>query len=729
MFQNIIETKNVGDLIIHALVNGALIAGFEIDLFDEELYGPEKTEAMLQSILRDLPEGRSLRIYLKSEYSTVQESDHSRSDSIKSIGYVKNRAFVFLEKPAEIDFAQFMNRKKKNTDGVLTDFGLLKDHGIKIRPLQKVDIENLLPTIGSEIHHSFQTIDLGHQVASLLRLTKQSEFGMDLTTLSHIKDNLSLPYLICCSIQAVPQSTAETMLRRRSKQNATGDDIKEARKYAEAQCDLENISLDGTRLFRFEWQCLVTRTSESWLRLDREELRRKLAPLGEIYIESVGALESLKGFYPGEHPHFTLFEKDSALITYMPLMTRGDSKSLSSLTKKSLALHRKDESLTYLNIFDPSYESFSWCIFGRPGSGKSVLTNALTRALIYDPEVKIIKIDVGGSHSKETELLGGVEKTLNLNEPTGINPFDVLRELGPTKEAIQILASFLEVLILEEGESKLSKTMKSDIERAIQKYAESNPIEHTLHDFCMTIQDLPRQELFQRWIGKGVYGNAFAPQAKSPGAEGHELYSAASLSDRRSSRLLYYNFSKISQALDPDYAQGGLAAVMAQFNLEMLKKSHDKKRIVFIADETPFFIKKCFSFFNLSIANVRKEGHGFITVAQKSAHVVVDNDTGILDNSPNKIFFSLDGDEESFMSRSHLNPDSIEKIKSLKRKQGEFSEALFKDIHGERVIRIKLNPLEYWSYTSKDEDRRKYQELKTACPSLTTEEVVRCLSL
>lgn len=728
MFQNIIETKNVGDLIIHALENGALIAGFEIDLFDEELYGPDKTEAMLQSILRDLPEGRNLRIYLKSEYSTVQESDHSRTDSIKSIGYVKNRAYVFLEKPAEIDFVQFINRNKKNADGVLTDFGLLKNHGIKIRPLQKADIENLLPSIGSEIHHSFQTIDLGHQVASILRLTKQSEFGMDLTTLSHIKDNLSLPYLICCSIQAVPQSTAETMLRRRSKQNAIGDDIKEARKYAEAQSDLENISLDGARLFRFEWQCLVTRTSESWLRTDREEIRRKLEPLGEIYIESVGALESLKSFYPGEHPHFTLLEKDSALITYMPLMTRGDSKSLSSPAKKSLALHRKDESLTYLNVFDPTYESFSWCIFGRPGSGKSVLTNALTRALIYDPEVKIIKIDVGGSHSKETELLGGVEKTLNLNEPTGINPFDVIQELGPTKEAIQILASFLEVLILEEGESKLSKTMKSDIERAIQKYAESNPIEHTLLDFCMTIQDLPRRELFQRWIGKGVYGNAFAAgkDAEARSAKSSTKLSSPSLSD---SRLFYYNFSKISQALDPDYAQGGLAAVMAQFNLEMLKKSHDKKRIVFIADETPFFIKKCFSFFNLSIANVRKEGHGFITVAQKSAHVVIDHDTGILDNSPNKIFFSLDGDEESFMSRSQLNSDSIEKIKSLKRKQGEFSEALFKDIHGERVIRIKLNPLEYWSYTSKDEDRRKYQELKAACPSLTTEEVVRCLSL
>ena len=304
-----------------------------------------------------------------------------------------------------------------------------------------------------------------------------------------------------------------------------------------------------------------------------------------------------------------------------------------------------------------------------------------------------------------------------MNEPTGINPFDVIKELGPTKEAIQIMAGFLEVLILEEGETKLSKTMKSDLERFISLYAESDRSDYSLQDFVSQMQELPRRELFSRWVGSGVYGNAFA-------TSNHKV-----VNDWMDSKLLYFNFSKISQALDPDYAQGGLAAVMAQFNLEMLKTSERKKRIVFIADETPFFIKKCFSFFNLSIANVRKEGHGFITVAQKSAHVVVDGDTGILDNSPNKIFFSLDGDEESFIARTQLTSESVEKIKSLRRQQGEFSEALFKDFHGERVVKIRLSAEEYWSYTSKDEDRRKYQELRKACPSLRLEEIVRCLSL
>lgn len=715
MFQKIIETSKSSDLLIHTLENGTLLAGFEVDLFDEELFGKENTEEMLLSLLKDLPLGRTLRIYFKSEYSNTVESDHSRTESLKTIGFVKNRAFIFLEKSPKLDLKYLFS--KKRTDSVLTDFNLLKDSGIKVKPLEKKEIEDLFPQIQNEIHHQFQSVDLGSSVVSILRLTKQSEFGMNFESLSHLKDTLPLPFMICCAIQAVPQAEAETFLRRRSKQNSIGSDLNENRKFEEAQNDLEDISLNGSKLYRFEWQCLLERSAEEFLRSDREEVKKRLESIGEIYIESVGALNSLKSFYLGENPHYSLLEKDSTLISYMPLVTRGDEKSTQNIMKRSLPLHRRDESLSYVNIFDPRYESFSWCIFGRPGTGKSVLTNAITRALIYDPQVKVIKIDVGGSHSRETEMLGGVEKTLNLNEPTGINPFRVIYELGPTKEALQILASFLEVLILEEGESKLSKTMKSDLEKSILQYSEIRSENLNLSDFYNTISDIPRKDLLRRWVGTGVYGNAFLSNENQVDQE------------RLNHQLTYFNFSKISQALDPDYAQGGLAAVMAQFNLDMLKKSEHKKKIVFIADETPFFIKKCFSFFNLSIANVRKEGHGFITVAQKSSHVVIDGDTGILDNSPNRIYFSHDGDEEGFISRNQLSDESVHKIKSLQRKQGSFSECLLKDNFGERVLKIRLSAKEYWAYTSKDEDRRKYFELKNACPSLTTEEVLKCLSL
>lgn len=720
MFQQILESEKSNDIWIHTLKGGALISGFQVDLFDSEVKGIESFEAAVRELLRSLPEGLTVKFYLRAEYKNESPNDHSRVAAICNVGFISQTAFVVFERFPGIDL-NFLTLKKdviqKDYQAFTKDLNIkvLEDAGLAVKSLNGSELKEVLPKLQEELSHDFQSIDLGEEVVSVLRLNRQSEFGIDPMTLSQVKDLIPLPYTICCSVEALPQAASETMLRRRSKQTALESDVKESRKFSEAQNDLEDISLNGARLFKMEWLCLLNRKSEDWLRTDREEAKRRLGALGDMYIESVGAFNTLKSMYPGERQHLALIEKDEVLPSYIPLLTNGDSKRLETVNKRSLIVHRRDESLTAIDVFDSKYESFSWCIFGRPGTGKSVLVNAFTRAICHDPEISVIKIDVGSSHTRETEMLGGVEKTLSLNEPTGINPFDILSELGPTKEAIQILSSFLEVLILEEGEAKLSKALKSDVEKWIQFYSESVKHNPSLSSFYKQVQDFPRRQLLSRWVGSGVYGNAFqVTNAKPIDLKNH---------------LTYFNFSKISQAQDPDYAQGGLAAVMAQFNYLMLKKSEHKKRIVFIADETPFFIQKCFNFFNLSIANIRKEGHGFITVAQKSSHVVVNGDTGILDNSPNKIFFSQDGDYQSFCARTQLSACAIEKIKSLQRRNGEFSEAFLKDGKGERVIKIRLNHEEYWSYTSKDEDKRKFEELRSACPSLSLEEVIRCLSL
>ncbi|WP_347359712.1 hypothetical protein, partial [Bdellovibrio sp.] len=142
MFQKIVETSHLKDLTIHTLDNGALIAGFEVDLFDEEVYGLDKSEAMLQSILRDLPEGRILRVYLKSEYTVDSKNEHSRSEALRSIGFIQNRAYVFLEKPAKTDLSLLFKKKGPTESSVLTDFQILKSHGVQVRSLSQIEIES-----------------------------------------------------------------------------------------------------------------------------------------------------------------------------------------------------------------------------------------------------------------------------------------------------------------------------------------------------------------------------------------------------------------------------------------------------------------------------------------------------------------------------------------------------------------------------------------------------------
>jgi hypothetical protein len=55
------------------------------------------------------------------------------------------------------------------------------------------------------------------------------------------------------------------------------------------------------------------------------------------------------------------------------------------------------------------------------------------------------------------------------------------------------------------------------------------------------------------------------------------------LENKNCSRLRYYNFSQVFQASDPEFAQAGIAAVLAQFNIDSIEANG--KRLVLICDE------------------------------------------------------------------------------------------------------------------------------------------------
>jgi hypothetical protein len=280
-------------------------------------------------------------------------------------------------------------------------------------------------------------------------------------------------------------------------------------------------------------------------------------------------------------------------------------------------------------------------------------------------------------------------------------------------DVCNVITTFLNVLLLEEGESFLSKDMRGSIETAVKAYAETKPEKASLEDFVTYVEkastEFPRIALLKRWA-TGLYKNAFKANADSRSHFKH--------------RLRYYNFSQIFQAQDPDFGQGGLAAVMAQFNLELMK---GKGKLVFIADETPFFIERCFGFFKFSTANVRKFGGSFITIAQKSSDVVINGDMGILENSATKFLYSIDGEKEAFASRMKIDLATLAKIESLKTVKGQYSDVLFLDQFGSRVLRVQMTEDEYWRVTSSADDNEKLKKLREAIPNLTLEEGIRCL--
>ncbi len=334
--------------------------------------------------------------------------------------------------------------------------------------------------------------------------------------------------------------------------------------------------------------------------------------------------------------------------------------------------------------------------------------------------VRVIKVDVGGSHSIECELLGGQEYRLNLETTHGLNPFALARGVNGqgtyggaevTESVRSIMSTFIESLVLEEGETRIPKDVKIEIDEMLQYCFNSKdqPTTPLSIDQLLKFQ-FSRSKLLSRWGSKGLFGKVFR---EAP--------------DLKSSRLIYFNFQDIFQASDQDFSQGVMAAVLAVFNLEM--RNHPNSRIILICDETPFFIEKCFSLFKLSTANVRKFGGSVILVAQASKHLVVGGDTGILDNSHHKILFSADGNLREFQERMRLRAKDLDLLTKLTFQSGKFSEFLYQEGDHARAMRLILTPEEYWRITSNPTDRQKLKNLMSAVPGLKLDEAISCLSV
>jgi hypothetical protein len=75
-----------------------------------------------------------------------------------------------------------------------------------------------------------------------------------------------------------------------------------------------------------------------------------------------------------------------------------------------------------------------------------------------------------------------------------------------------------------------------------------------------------------------------------------------------------------------------------------------------------------------------------------------------------------------------LSADATEKIEDLQKINGKLSEVLLADGVSEKVLRIRLAPKEYWSFTSSHSDRLTLKNLIESVPGLSEEEAIQCLS-
>lgn len=713
--------EKIDNLSIWHTTDGNSGIGFEIVGCDLECDNRENYHRKLFGLIRSLNPNILGRIKLSVESSNQTNAMTSRTEAINEIGFTKKSVQLYLETSSEPEIIKkaksllSKNTSNKDIQALLEVYETVTKSGLQAKPLTDDFIKSLFLDTKQIWQKCSASVCNGYEHTGIVRLIKPSSEAINEESLAKIYDRLPKPFNAHFSFQMLDAARIKLDLERKLKQsvsdnslNPTNDLLKES-----TVSTISNAVKNGSQFFNYELIFTFERSSEKELFEDLKLSFNVLNTFAEFQIETFGATPNYLATKVGNSQHLPLKEIDDTLPLFMPVWYFGENSDYQS-SQRSLMLHRSDRSLFDFDLFNSGYSVFNSLIVGTSGKGKSVLTGMLTQALLNDPNVAVIKLDVGGSHSKECELLGGTEFLLQLNIPSGINPFLMSNypEISDV-EKVGILSRFLMVLIQEQGEAQFSKDLRSQIEECVQVYLSSakNP---SLQEFYDLMTNFPRRNLLRRWVSGGVYEKAFAAAPKNANAPDN-------------TRLRYFNFSQVFQASDPEFAQAGLAAVLAQFNLETLINKN--RRIVLICDETPFFIKSCFDFFKFSTANVRKFGHAVILITQLSTDLIVNGDTGIIENSPQRFLFSVDGDLTAYQNRFSLTADQILSVKSLKSIPKEFSEVFLQTGEIGRKLLVTITSKEYWTLTSSKQDREKLEKLRTYIPSLSLSEAIQCLSI
>lgn len=696
--------------------------GFELTACDLETEDGSNYNHKLLSLIRSLPANALGRIKLSLTDSKDDGLQFPRFQAVNEIGFKTKKCLFFIEIGSGL-FNGLSSLKNIFTQGsdleksikALKEIkSIIDQSGLVTNNLNENILRQYFMDSKSDWVKTENAVFDGKSYTGIIRLIKPKTDPVSIDSLARILSQIDKPVNIDLSFRKIDSGKTKIDFEKRLKQTQNNQNDPTLESLQKSTVELIQESLQsGAQILDYEFIVSVVRSSRQELNNDLKYFEIAFNQFAEFKIETFGASPSWCATLIGNNQHVSLKELDRVFTSIMPIWHYGEVSVLDN-NKRALTLHRNDQSLYNFDLFDPNFSVYNALIIGTSGKGKSVLTGMLSQALLNDQSVSLIKLDVGGSHSKECELFGGFEFKFQLDKPSGINPFEIVSDLSISDaDKIGILSRFLTILIQEQNEFFISKSLRSQIEESISIYLNSFQ-KPSLLEFYNQALDFPRRNLLKRWVKGGVFENAFSTETHN---ENTIL----------SNRLRYYNFSQIFQASDPEFAQAGIAAVLVQFNYESLKTT--TKRIVLVCDETPFFIKSCFDFFKFTTANVRKYGHSVILITQLSTDLIVNDDTGIIENSPQRFLFSVDGDIQSFQKRFQLSAKNIESIKSLRSVPKIHSEVLLQTPEYVKNLKIKITRKEYWNLTSNKQDKEKLEALLNHIPHLKLNEAIQCLSI
>ncbi|MBI4925322.1 MAG: ATP-binding protein [Bdellovibrio sp.] len=493
-------------------------------------------------------------------------------------------------------------------------------------------------------------------------------------------------------------------------------DIESETKFQDLETLLEQMIAQGEKIFHSSLNVLLRAKSQEELENQVSQTLSKVRSLSgaEGMEESLAAFDIFSEFsIPNARAKERMKRiKTSNLADFLPLYGPWSGHAVPSILLRS-----RHGSLVSFDPFSPDLTNYNHIVSGGSGSGKSFFTNILLLQLLKE-NPKVFIVDIGGSYKKLCDHLAGQYIPLGITSDISINPFDLpTGEVGPSNEKIKFLVSLVEIMTKEEGESRLPRLERAEMEDAISQVYEKNnsPRLSHLREILLNHPDTIMKRfgrILTPWCGDSPFGRFVDRPTNlslSKSLVSFDLKGLESVSDLQSVCLFIIT----------DYVWR-----------EVQKDRSVKKVLVFDEcwkllenDAGATFIAEVFRTFRKYYASV-------IAISQNMDDFAKSKVSGaILSNSSIKwILMQRGADQARLKEVLQLNDNEMGLISSLHQERGLYSEAFLMAEANKCVVAVESTALEYWIATTDPRDLTVIENYLKENPEKTNLEALNALS-
>lgn len=532
------------------------------------------------------------------------------------------------------------------------------------------------------IHHRVISLKLmpDQTYASMARVLRDLPFDSRLYLTIHCPDQQKE-----LEILQTQRRIAFSMVH--GKRNGVSD-IESTAKLEDLETILEQMIAQGEKIYRVSLNILLRARSEEALERQVSDVLMKVRELAgaEAMQETLAAFDVFREL---ALPNARAKErakrmKTSELADFLPVYGPWSGHE-----QPSILLRSRMGSLVNFDPFDRNLTNANQIVSGGSGSGKSFMTNVLMLQMLKE-QPKIYIIDIGGSYKKLCNNLGGQYIPLGVESGMSFNPFDLsIGQDKPDNHKIKFLVSLVEIMTKEEGDGRLPRLWRAEIEDAIAKvYEKTNR---------PSLTNL-REELSQHFDAEiKRFGRTLAPWCgNTPFGQFVDRPTTVELEKQ----LVCFDLKGLDAY--PDLQAACLFIITDYVWREIQADRSTKKFLIFdecwrlLENEAgAMFIGDVFRTFRKYYASAIAISQNIDDFAKSRIA------NAILPNAATKWILKQKGaDRNRLREVLDLNDNELALVESLHQERGKYSEAFLMSGDDRSVVAIESTPLEYWIATT-----------------------------